>query len=315
MKVLVTGCTGFIGRFLSNTLALNHEVVGVCRKGVSTCLINYKVYEVDDYFSYQNWAMVMDGIDVIVHTAGRAHVMRDEEADVRSAYSRANTDLTVFLAHIAAKSGVKRFVFLSSIKVNGEFSKGQAPFTDSSPADPIGHYAQSKHAAELSLGKLSVEKKLEHTIVRLPLVYGPGVKGNFSALAKLMGMHIPLPLGRTFTNKRSMIGIQNLVDFIETVLAHPNAANNLFLVSDNNDLSTLELVRFMKSALNSRSPIIPVPLSLMTLVARLLGGTDKMTRLFGDLQVDISSTVERLGWTPVTRPKVGITEALSGKID
>jgi len=223
--------------------------------------------------------------------------MKDGTADPLAEYRRVNVEGTLKLARQAAAAGVKRFVFISSIKVNGEatFNKN-AFFADDDPA-PEDAYGQSKLEAELGLMQLAEETRMEVVIIRPPLVYGPSVKGNFSSMIKLVQMGLPLPLG-AIHNKRSLVGIDNLVDLIIRCIDHPAATNQVFLAGDGEDLSTTELLRGVGNAMGKPTRLIPVSAGLLQLGATLLGRKDMAQRLLGSLQVDISKTCELLDWKP-----------------
>jgi nucleoside-diphosphate-sugar epimerase len=243
------------------------------------------------------WADLLLGQDVVIHTAARAHVMEDEVADALAEYRRVNVDGTLNLARQAAAAGVKRFIFISSIKVNGEQTPLGQPFTaDDTPA-PEDAYGISKWEAEQGLLQLASETDMEVVIIRPPLVYGPGVKGNFANMIKLVSKGLPLPLG-AIHNQRSLVALDNLVDLIVTCIDHPAAANQVFLAGDGQDLSTTRLLRCVARALGKPSRLIPVPASFLKLAAALLGKKAVAQRLLGSLQLDISKARHLLGWTP-----------------
>jgi nucleoside-diphosphate-sugar epimerase len=240
---------------------------------------------------------LLPSVDVLIHAAARAHLMKDEVADPLAEYRRVNVEGTLNVARQAAAAGVKRFVFISSIKVNGEATvKGKAFHADDIPA-PEDAYGLSKLEAEQSLVKLAAETGMELVIIRPPLVYGPGVKGNFASMIKLVGKELPLPLG-AIHNKRSLVGIDNLVDLIIRCIDHPAAANQVFLAGDGEDLSTTELLRGVGRAMGKSARLIPVPAGLLQLGATVLGRKAMAQRLLGSLQVDISKTCELLNWKP-----------------
>ena len=245
---------------------------------------------------------VFDDVDVVIHTAARAHIMRDEVDDPLAEYRKINRDATLVLARLAADAGVKRFVFISSIKVNGEMTLPSVPFqpvTHQIPSDP---YGLSKYEAEQGLLKMAQETGMEVVIIRPPLVYGPGVKGNFASMVGWMQKGVPLPLG-SVNNHRSLVALDNLVDFIALCADRersPKAANEVFLVSDGEDVSTSDLLRKVAQANGVKSRLWPVPVALMKFVAKLLGKGAVAGRLFGHLQVDSSKARGVLGWQPVT---------------
>ena len=235
----------------------------------------------------------MSGVTAVVHLAARVHVMRDTAADPLSEFRRVNVDGTLNLARAAAAAGVKRFVYLSSLKVNGE----SGTFAADDPPAPQDAYGISKHEAEAGLRMIAAHGTLEVVIIRPPLVYGPGVRANFAALVRAIARGIPLPLGAV-RNLRSLVGIDNLVDFILTCIGHPAATNETFLVSDGEDLSTTDLARRLARAMGRRARLIPVPAAALMLMATAIGRRDVAERLLGSLQVDISKSRRRLAWNP-----------------
>ncbi|MGB1222496.1 MAG: NAD-dependent epimerase/dehydratase family protein, partial [Alcanivoracaceae bacterium] len=239
----------------------------------------------------------LSGVDCVVHCAARVHQMNDQASDPLASFRRHNRDATLVLARAAADAGVRRFVFISSIKVNGEQTRPGQPFrADDRPA-PEDPYGQSKAEAEEGLRAVAAETGMEVVIIRPPLVYGPGVRANFAALMGLVARGLPLPFGRV-DNRRSLVFLDNLVDLVLTCCDHPAAAGQVFLVSDDDDLSLARLVRELAAAMGRPARLLPVPVSVMSLVARLLGRADLVKRLFGSLQVEVGPTRERLGWTP-----------------
>jgi nucleoside-diphosphate-sugar epimerase len=247
------------------------------------------------------------GAEVVVHTAARAHVMNDDASNPLAEFRKVNRDATLVLARLAAESGVKRFVFLSSIKVNGEMTRPSHPFTPDDVHIPDDPYGLSKYEAEQGLLALAQETDMEVVIIRPPLVYGPGVKGNFSSMMKWMSKPVPLPFG-AIHNQRSLVALDNLVSFISLCVDREKsskASNQVFLISDCQDVSTTQLLKKVGQALNFQSPsgikawLVPVPVCIMTFFAKLLSKGDMANRLFGSLQVDSSKTRDSLGWTPV----------------
>lgn len=244
-----------------------------------------------------DWLPVLDGITRVVHCAARVHVMNDDATDPLKEFRRINSDGTLRLATQAAEAGVGRFVFISSIKVNGESTVQGRPFTAQQAPAPIDPYGVSKCEAEQQLRKLSAATGMEVVIIRPVLVYGPGVKANFLNMMKWLYKGVPLPLG-AIHNKRSLVALDNLVDLIVTCIDHPRAANQTFLVSDGEDLSTTELLQRMSHALGKRPRLLPIPAWMLETAAKVVGKQSIAQRLCGSLQVDISYTRERLGWTP-----------------
>lgn len=257
-----------------------------------------EVVRVGDLIPESDWKDALNGVDSVIHLAARVHVMRDEASDPLAEFLRVNVEGTLNLARQAAFAGVRRFIFVSSVKVNGESTVlGKPFFADDSP-EPQDPYGISKLEAEKGLRKLASSTGMEVVIIRPPLVYGPGVKANFASMMSWLQRGIPLPLG-AIHNKRSFVALDNLVDFIVTCLAHPAAANQTFLVSDGEDLSTTALLQRMGRALGKPARLMPVPAGLMVVAANLLGKGDVPQRLFGSLQVDSSKARHLLGWKPV----------------
>ena len=247
----------------------------------------------------------------MLHSAARVHVMEDTEADPLMAFRAVNVDGTLNLARQAAAAGVKRFVFISSVKVNGESTPPGRSFTEADAPNPQDAYGQSKHEAEQGLRQLSAETGMEVVVTRPPLVYGPGVKANFAALMRAVQRGWPLPLGAVH-NQRSLVALDNLVDFIVTCITHPQAANQTFLVSDGQDLSTTELVRGMAQAAGVvPARLLPVPVWALQAGASLLGKGDAVQRLCGNLQVDMSKARSLLGWVPPVSVEEGLRRAMA----
>jgi len=296
MKRILSGATGFVGSRLiaERKHSANVQAVGLCRslpqgEGSSG------LHAVGD-LQQADLSSLLLGVDVLIHAAARAHIMKDEVSDPLAEYRRVNVEGTLNLARQAAAAGVKRFIFISSIKVNGEVTVDGAFSADDKPA-PEDAYGLSKWEAEQGLRQLASETGLEVVIIRPPLVYGPGVKGNFASMIKLVEKGLPLPLG-AIHNKRSLVGIDNLVDLIIHCIDHPAAANQVFLAGDGEDLSTTELLRGVGNAMGKPARLIPVPAGLLQFGATLLGRKAMGQRLLGSLQVDISKTCELLDWKP-----------------
>lgn len=297
MNVLLTGANGFVGSRLVECLDDNSfvELTGVVRK--KTSLSQGRVIEVSDLGANTDWLKVLSNQQVLVHTAARAHVMKDEVPDPLVEYRKVNVDNTLNLARQAVDAGVGRFIFISSIKVNGEHTPVNQPFTEEDAPAPEDAYGISKLEAEQGLQRIARETGLEVVIIRPPLVYGPGVKGNFASMIKLVEDGLPLPLG-AIHNKRSLVALDNLVDLIITCIDHPSAANEIFLAADGEDLSTSDLLRRVAGAMGKPSRLIPVSASLLQLGATILGKKAMAQRLLGSLQVDISKARALLGWAP-----------------
>jgi nucleoside-diphosphate-sugar epimerase len=256
------------------------------------------------------WAQAVDGIDTVVHCAARVHVMRDLSGDPLAAFRCVNVDGTLNLARQAALAGVRRFVFISSVKVNGEGTPPGGAFSESDLPGPQDAYGQSKFEAEHGLRQLAVSTGMEVVIIRPPLVYGPGVKANFAALMRAVERGLPLPLGAVH-NQRSLVALDNLVDLIVTCITSPQAANETFLVSDGHDLSTTDLVRRMAQAAGVASHLLPVPVWVLQASAALLGKREAVQRLCGNLRVDIGKARRLLGWTPPLNVDEGLRRAFA----
>lgn len=296
-SILVTGANGFVGRALCPALEhAGHRV----RRGVRRprdAARDDAITPIGDIDASTDWSQALSGIDVVIHLAGRAHVMHETLAAdaVRSAYFSTNADGTETLARSAAAAGARRIVFVSSIKVNGESTSG-TPYRESDPPQPLDDYGRSKLEAERRLAAVARDTGIEHVIVRPPLVYGPGVKGNLARLIEIVERGIPLPFG-AIDNRRSLIGLTNLVSVLRICAEHPAAAGKTFLLSDGRDVSTAELVHLIAAAMNRRARLVPVPASWLRAFARLTG-SGALARLTGSLQIDSSLIRACTGWQP-----------------
>ena len=295
-SVFVTGGSGFVGRRLVQQLRDDSRAVTVAVRNGSASLTP-PVFQFDGLLAYQDWAEGVVGHDVVIHSAARVHVMDEQSAEPLAEFRKVNVDGTLNLARQSAAAGVKRFIFISSIKVNGEATLNGKTFFASDKPVPEDAYGQSKLEAEQGLIQLAANTGMEMVIIRPPLVYGPGVKGNFASMIKLVEKGLPLPLG-AIHNKRSLIGIDNLVDLIIRCIDHPAAANQVFLAGEGEDLSTTELLRGVGQAMGKPARLIPVPAGLLQFGAMLLGKEAMAQRLLGSLQLDISKTCELLDWKP-----------------
>lgn len=316
MNVLVTGAGGFVGRSLVQRLGVTSDVRVVASVRRSSELLPgggdssaAVVLGAEPLLAQTDWTKALQSVDVVVHLAARVHVAHDGSTDALAAFRAVNVDGTLHLARQCAAAGIKRFVFLSSVKVNGEATRPGQRFVESDEPDPQGAYAVSKCEAEQGLRDLSEQTGMETVIIRPPLVYGTGVKANFASLIRAVQLGWPLPLGAVH-NHRSLVALDNLVDFIVVCLAHPLAANQTFLVSDGQDLSTPELIRGIAAAAGTRSRLMPVPDGILRLAAAVLGKREAMQRLCGNLQVDISKAGGLLGWTPPVTVDEGLRRAL-----
>ncbi len=298
MKILVTGANGFVGRNLCLALCQQQHAVVAAVRAVDNSndglLQTVAIVAID---ADSDWSAALHDVDVVVHLAARVHVMRDTAADPLAEFRQVNVAGTLNLARQAAQHGVKRFVFISSVKVNGEHTEIGRPFTEENVANTQDAYGQSKFEAEQGLLLLAQQAAMEMVIIRPPLVYGAGVKANFASMLQAVQRGIPMPLG-AIHNQRSFVYVDNLVSLILRSLDHPAAANQVFLVSDGHDLSTTELLRACALALGVKSRLLPVPQRLIAFAAALLGKRAVAQRLCGNLQVDISKARTVLGWTP-----------------
>ena len=295
-KVLLTGASGFLGTALFESLSIKYRVVPMGRRVLASvneddqCVVDFSCYDaVRGEFP--------SGVTTVIHSAARVHVMNEKSSDAIQLYRQINVDFSLALAKRAHLAGVKRFIFISSVKVSGESTSGQAPFSESDKCRPEDAYGISKLEAEIALRDFSKQSGLEVVIIRPPLIYGPGVKANFNSLIKLAKLPFPLPFGAV-KNYRSMVYLGNLVDLIIRCINHPSAANETFLVSDDNDVSLRSLLTMMRSAMGRSSRLVPVPLGLFKLAGALTGKRGVVDRLVGDLQVDSSKARSLLGWVP-----------------
>ena len=305
MNIIITGTTGFLGSDLIKRLTIkNSFCITAVSRSKSYSLGNRSVL-VSDIDSNTCWKGILDNQQVVVHTAARAHIMKDTVADPLAEYRRINVHGTLNLARQASIAGVKRFIYISSIKVNGEQTHNGQKFKPDDVPAPENAYGISKFEAEQGLLQIASETDIEVVIIRSPLVYGPSVKGNFSRMIEAVKKRIPLPLGAIY-NKRSLVSLDNLVDLIVKCLNHKEAANQIFIAGDGCDLSTTQLLRGIAKAYGVSSRLIPVPASVLVFVASFLGKRVLAQRLLGSLQVDISKTRDLLGWTPPLTVEEGL---------
>ena len=303
--MLVTGANGFVGRAVVERLVSDAVAV---RAGVRQVTAGFatpvQVVEVEDIDGGTSWGHAVEGVDAVIHCAARVHQLNDGVADPLATFRRINRDGTANLARQAAANGVRRMVFISSIGVNGAETVGQ-PFRATDTPAPHSPYAVSKHEAELALQEIARVTGMGVTIIRPPLVYGPGAPGNFSLLLRILDRGLPLPF-EAVRNRRSFVAIENLVDLAVLALRRPEAAGKTLLVSDDDDLSTPELLRRTAKAMGRRARLFPVPVTWIRGAATLFGRQELALRLCGSLQVDIAPTCRVLGW----RPPVGVNDAL-----
>ncbi len=302
MKILITGASGFVGAALLDILQEKYDDLVLLGRSNNVSQFKFYQAEID---SKSDYTEALKHVDVVIHVAARAHVLNEDSAKANDLYQEINTRGTLNLAKQSIASGVKRFIFISSVKVNGEQTQLGKPFSSMDIPSPEDAYGQSKADAEKGLLEISAVSDLEVVIIRPPLVYGRGVKANFASMMQLATKNLPLPFG-SIKNKRSMVGIDNLVDLIIACIDHPNAANQIFLVSDDHDVSTSELMRELTIAAGKKPRLIPVPMKIIKFMATLLGKKSIADRLCGSLQVDITHTKEMLGWVPPVSFKEGI---------
>lgn len=297
-KILLTGASGFLGqriaRYLENSvenqLSLAFRKKNFLAKGKHFCI--------GDINNSTDFSAALLGQDIVIHTAARVHIMRENLSESLPKFWMINVEGTLNLARQAVKAGVKRFIFISSIKVNGELTTGLNIFSEHDTPNPQDPYGLSKYEAEQGLLDIANGSDMEIVIIRPPLIYGPGVKGNFATLIKFVRFGFPLPLGLV-DNRRSLVSLDNLVDLIVTCIDHPNARNQIFLVSDRQDVSSLELVKKIAKAFGTKSRTFPIPVALMMIAAKLIGKDVIADRLFCDLRVDSSKAEKLLEWVPI----------------
>lgn len=308
MKVLVTGSTGFVGsRVVELSEEREWEVVPIVRKASQIKPNSFAVPSID---STTDWSGAFDGVDCVVHCAARVHQMKDCEQNFLTTYREVNTLGTLNLAKQAVEAGIKRFVFVSSIKVNGEQTEAGEPFKPNLTNIPVDPYGLSKYEAEVGLRKIAEDTGLEVVIIRPPLVYGPGVKANFSSMMFLIDKGVPLPLGAVH-NQRSLVYIDNLSYLILKCSEHPNAPGHTFLVSDEHDVSTTDLIKHLAMAMRKAPRLIPIPMSWIQIGSSLFGKKHLAQKLCANLQVDTNLTKEVLDWVPPVPFKEGIKRTVA----
>jgi nucleoside-diphosphate-sugar epimerase len=296
-RILVTGATGYIGNRLAHKLASQDvEVLAQGRRQEAHLPANVKYFRLPEYPGASDWRPLLERTDVVIHCAARAHVMRETESDPLAAFRRANTTLTLELAVAALAAGVRRFVFVSSIGVCGAETLG-VPFDRNSAPNPHSQYAVSKYEAEVGLRTLSANTRLEIVIVRPPLVYGPNAVGNFARLLRLVDAGLPLPFG-SLHNRRSLIGLDNLVDFLALCAHHSRAGEFVHTISDGPALSTADLVRALAVALNRPPRLVPFPVSLLGILLQATARRGIAQQLLGSLEIDSSASCRLLSWSP-----------------
>lgn len=294
MRLLISGANGFVGKSLTRTLMSHAQVVTHIRRDNLS----------PDLFS--------DHYECLIHLAGRAHVMHETTSDIYQAYKAVNVDYTLKIAQLAKSLRIKRFILLSSVKVNGEISS--KPFTELDAPAPVDAYGLTKLEAEIAVKEFCTINQIELVIIRAPLIYGPGAKANFKSLMSLCRKPIPLPFGN-IRNKRSLVSLENLNSFIELCCYHPEAANQTFLISDDHDVSTSELINTIRASFGQRAFQLPVPHFILRKTLDILGKPNLNERLLGNLQVDICKAKQLLHWKPVVSFEEGIKQTVSEYAD
>lgn len=302
---MITGANGFVGKALcQEAVARGFRIRGATRM-TGQVLDRKESVAVGSLDEHTDWSKALQGVGVVIHLAARVHVMNDDASDPLTEFRRINTEATQHLARCAAANGVQRLIFVSSIKVNGEETMNGHRYTEFAPPAPADPYAISKWEAEQALQLVAKETGLEVVIVRPPLVYGAGVKGNFAQLLRVLAQGIPLPLA-SVRNLRSLLYIGNFVDALLLCATHPSAAGRTYLLSDGEDASTPDLLRQLGVAMGKRTRLLPCPESLLKLAGRVLGKSDQIARLLGSLQIDSSRIRRELNWQPPYSLKQGL---------
>lgn len=308
-SILLTGASGFVGRQLSARILKENVNLTCAVRSSFVCEGASRMEHIAGIDGQTDWTKCLAGVDIVIHAAARVHIMKDTSLDPLTEFRKINVDGSLNLARQAVSAGLKRFVFISSVKVNGEETtrKPFAAFDEPAPLDP---YGQSKLEAEIALRELSHATGLEVVIIRPPLIYGPGVRANFLKLMQLVRIGIPLPLG-AIHNCRSMVALDNLVDLLIACTHHPAASGQTFMVSDDSDVSIAELLRMLASAMGKRSILLPVPAGIIAGTAALFGKSAMASRILGSLQVDINHTKSTLGWKPVVTVQESINKTVA----
>lgn len=308
--ILLTGASGFVGAAVLKTGQQRGLNIRPVYRSPDSARGKPNAVLMSGLDDAADWSQALLNVDVVIHAAARAHVIRDELPNPLAEYRRINVGGTLNLARQAAAAGVRRFVFISSIKVNGEATEPGRPFDADNIPTPEDAYGQSKAEAEVQLKQVAQQTGMELVIIRPPLVYGPGVKGNFASLISWVRRGLPLPLGSLTQNRRSLVGLDNLVDLILVCTEHPKAVDQIFLICDGEDLSTADLLRKISKVLGQSPRLLWVPPVVIAFLSGLLGNKVISQRLLGSLQVDMSKTCELLDWQPPVTLEEGLRRAL-----
>lgn len=312
MKILLTGASGFVGRSLCDRLlAENHRIIAPVRShDLLPYNHNLRPEKISGLQDSLDWKLMLKDVEVIIHLASRVHVMNDTSIDPLAEFRKINVGATLNLARQAVELGVQRFIYMSSIKVNGEKTLPVKPFTAEDKPAPVDPYGISKYEVEQSLAQIASETGLEVVILRPPLVYGPNVKANFLRLIKWVKLGLPLPLG-SLHNQRSMVYVGNLVDAVIACLEHPSVAGETFLVSDGEDVSTPQLITMIASAMGKTSRVLPFPTAILNILGKATGKSTEVERLANSLCVDSGKIRTLLGWNPPFTMEAGIQETVN----
>lgn len=307
MKVLVTGATGFVGKALCQRLLADNHELNIVTRGVTEDPAGVRAsFNLGDISTCPDFSGALEGVEVVLHLAARGHILTAEDSEALTAFRAVNTAASLALAKQGAAAGVRRFIFLSSIKANGEFTRPGQRFNHVDEPTPLTPYGISKLEAEIELRQLAATTGLDVVIIRPPLVYGRGVGANFRTMMNCVHRRVPLPLASVTHNWRSLIGIDNLVDLLAICVEHPAAANQIFIPGDDEDVSTAELLRRLGHAMGRPALLFPCPVEMLRIGAAMLGRIDMAQRLISSLQVDSSHARNVLGWSP----KVSLDEGL-----
>jgi len=316
VRVLVTGANGFVGHALCVALAASDHFVPVPAARLDgQSVAGIPAVPVGSIDAGTDWSHALAGCEAVVHLAARVHVMLEHHSDPLSAFRDVNTQGTLALAQQAVQAGIKRFIYISTIKVSGEGREAEKPYREDDQPAPSDAYALSKWEAEQGLRRLALGSGMGWIVIRPPLVYGPGVKGNFATLMTWLQRGIPLPLASVSCNRRSMIAVDNLVDLIALCLVHPGAADQLFLAADGDDVSTEVLLRSLAEAMGTRARLFPVPVSWLRYIGRCIGMGPAVDRLCQSLTVDISKACFVLGWRPPLTLRQGLARTVAHPVE